>query len=281
MIAEPQLIYVLVLLATGMFVGFACGLLGVGGGFIMVPVQIWALTSTGIEPTLATRIAFGTSLAVVLPTALLGCHGHSCRGVVLWRPGIALGLSGLVGAFLGGTFASQAPGDLLKMIFGIVVLLGALRMIFTGMILDRETSRIGEPKESLPKYFFWGLFVGAVSGLCGIGGGVILIPIMVIVLGFSMLQAIGTSSITIAFNAAGGVLAYAIYGWGVAGLPQYSLGYIDLMQFALLAGTSVFTASFGVLAAHRLPAEKIKHIFVILMMYIGLRMIGVFDWIGI
>jgi uncharacterized membrane protein YfcA len=167
------------------------------------------------------------------------------------------------------------------MIFGIVVLLGALRMIFTGIILDRETSRRGEPKESLPQYFFWGLFVGAVSGLCGIGGGVILIPIMVIVLGFSMLQAIGTSSITIAFNAAGGVLAYAIYGWGVAGLPQYSLGYIDLMQFALLAGTSVFTASFGVLAAHRLPAEKIKYIFVILMTYIGLRMIGVFDWIGL
>ena len=114
MISEPQLIYVLVLLATGMFVGFFCGLLGVGGGFIMVPVQIWALTSTGIEPTLATRIAFGTSLAVVLPTALRGCHGHSCRGVVLWRPGIALGLSGLLGAFLGGTVAAQTPGYLLK-----------------------------------------------------------------------------------------------------------------------------------------------------------------------
>jgi uncharacterized membrane protein YfcA len=280
MISEPQLIYVLVLLATGMFVGFFCGLLGVGGGFIMVPVQIWALTSTGIEPTLATRIAFGTSLAVVLPTALRGCHGHSCRGVVLWRPGIALGLSGLLGAFLGGTVAAQTPGYLLKTIFGIVVLLGALRMIFSGMIQDKETSIRGETKGSLPKYIFWGLFVGAVSGLCGIGGGVILIPIMVIVLGFNMLQAIGTSSITIAFNAAGGVLAYAIYGWGVAGLPAYSLGYIDLLQFALLAGTSIFTAPWGVKAAHRLPAERIKYIFVILMMYIGLRMIGVFAWLG-
>ncbi len=280
MIAESHLIYVLVLLVTGMFVGFACGLLGVGGGFIMVPVQIWALTSTGIEPTLATRIAFGTSLAVVLPTALFGCHGHSCRGVVLWRPGIALGLSGLMGGFLGGTVASHMPGDLLKTIFGIVVLLGALRMIFAGEILDRETLWRDVPKGSLPKYFFWGLSVGAVSGLCGVGGGVILIPIMIVVLGFSMLQAIGTASITIAFNAAGGVLAYAINGWGVAGRPTYSLGYIDLLQFALLAGTSILTASFGVSAAHRLPAEKIKYIFIILMMYIGLQMIGVFAWIG-
>ncbi|HEX7444807.1 MAG TPA: sulfite exporter TauE/SafE family protein, partial [Methanothrix sp.] len=110
MITESLALYVIVLLATGIIVGFACGLLGVGGGFIMVPVQIWALTSMGIDPTLATRIAFGTSLAVILPTSLSGCHGHSCRGVVLWRPGITMGLAGLAGAFLGGTIAAHAPG---------------------------------------------------------------------------------------------------------------------------------------------------------------------------
>jgi hypothetical protein len=117
LISESLLLYVLVLLATGIVVGFSCGLLGIGGGFLMVPVQIWALTSQGIDPTLATRIAFGTSLAVVLPTALSGCRGHSCRGVVLWRPGIIMGLCGLVGAFLGGSIASHVPGDLLRMAF--------------------------------------------------------------------------------------------------------------------------------------------------------------------
>jgi len=56
---EPSFFqYVLVLLATGVVVGFSCGLLGVGGGFLMVPVQIWLLTSMGIDPTLATRISF-------------------------------------------------------------------------------------------------------------------------------------------------------------------------------------------------------------------------------
>jgi uncharacterized membrane protein YfcA len=71
MSADPQLIYILVLLITGIVVGFACGLLGVGGGFIMVPVQIWTLNSMGIDPTIATRIALGTSLAVILPPHLL------------------------------------------------------------------------------------------------------------------------------------------------------------------------------------------------------------------
>lgn len=279
MIAESLLIYVLVLLATGIIVGFACGLLGVGGGFIMVPVQIWALTSSGIDPTLATRIAFGTSLAVILPTSLSGCHGHSCRGVVLWRPGIAMGLSGLGGAFLGGTIASHAPGDLLSMIFGVVVLMGALRMVFVRNLQTRQTSG-DRPKDSLLRYILWGMIVGIVSGLTGIGGGVILIPAMVIAMNFGMYQSIGTSSVTIAFNSVGGILAYAINGWGVAGLPPYSLGYIDLPQFALLAGGSVLAAKYGAIAAHRLPAEKLKYIFEMLMIFIGLKMIGVFGWMG-
>jgi uncharacterized protein len=279
---EPSFFqYVLVLLATGVAVGFSCGLLGIGGGFLMVPVQIWVLTSTGIDPTLATRIAFGTSLAVVLPTALSGCHGHNCRGVVLWRPGIIMGLCGLLGAFLGGSIAAHAPGDLLRMLFGFVVLLGALRMLFAGSLSPGQEALPGETRESLLQYVLWGLGVGVISGLTGIGGGVILVPVMVIAMGFGMYQAIGTSSVTIAFNAVGGVIAYAINGWGVPGLPAYCVGYIDLLQFALLAGASIFAASWGVKAAHRLPAEKLRHIFVILMVYIGLKMIGVLGWVGL
>ena len=278
LMAEFFLLYVLVLLATGIVVGFACGLLGVGGGFIMVPIQIWALTLAGIDPTLAVRIAFGTSLAVILPTSLSGCRGHSCRGTVLWRPGIALGLSGLAGAFLGGTIASHAPGDLLKMIFGTVVLAGALRMLLAGNILPRGAQR-GHPREEILHYILWGLAVGVVSGLSGIGGGVILVPALVLALGFGMHQAVGTSSVAIAFNAVGGVLAYAINGLGAAGLPAYSVGYIDLFQFVLLAGTSVLTAQLGVKVAHRLPGDQLRYIFMALMFYVGLRMLGVFAWL--
>jgi len=238
----------------------------------MVPVQIWALTSTGIDPTLATRMAFGTSLAVVLPTALSGCQGHSCRGVVLWRPGIYMGLSGLVGAILGGTIATHAPGDLLRVIFGLVVLAGALRMLLAGKIKPR-----GEPRESILQYILWGFAVGVVSGLSGIGGGVILVPVMVVAMGFSMHQAVGTSSVAIALNSVGGILSYAVNGWGVPGLPPYSIGYINLLQFGLLAGASVLTARLGVRFAHKLPGELLRQIFTALMIIIGLDMLGVFS----
>jgi len=275
MISESMLIYIIVLLLTGMVVGFACGMLGVGGGFIMVPVQIWALTSMGIDPTLSTRVAFGTSLAVILPTSLCGCHAHNCRGVVLWHQGVILGLSGLMGAVLGGTIAANAPGELLRMIFGFVIMTGALRMIFAR---DLRRSR-PEVVEGLWPYILWGTITGLISGLSGIGGGVILVPVMVIAMGFTMYQAVGTSTIAIAFNAVGGTFSYAINGWGVAGLPPYCVGYIDLLQFVLLAGASMLTAHWGVNVTHKMSEEKLKKVFVALMILIGLKMMGLFDLI--
>lgn len=246
----------------------------------MVPVQIWALSLQGVDSTLATRIAFGTSLAVVLPTALSGCRSHSCRGVVLWRPGLIIGLSGMIGGFLGGTVASHSPGELLRMVFGLVVILAAARMLFASNLEPRRNSE-DEHREDVLRYIIWGVAVGVVSGLTGIGGGVILVPVMILAMSFGIYQAIGTSSVAIAFNAAGGVIAYAANGWGVPGLPMYSLGYIDLLQFGLLAGTSIFSAPWGAKAAHRIPAERLKLIFAVLMIYIGLKMTGALGVVGL
>jgi uncharacterized membrane protein YfcA len=268
--------HMLILMATGLIVGFSCGLLGVGGGFIMVPVQIWVLTLQGIDPTIATRTAFGTSLAVILLTSLSGCYGHSCRDVVLWRQGVLLGLSGLFGAFFGGTIAAHTPGNILKMIFGLVVLSAAARMLFVSMI--QPTTK---KKEDVLSHVLWGFSVGIISGLTGIGGGVVLIPIMILIFGFKMHEAIGTSTVAIAFNAAGGVISYAINGWSLPGFPAYSIGYIDLEQFVLLASTSVFAAHLGVDAAHRLPANQLRKMFIVLLIYVGLKMLGVFSLLNL
>ena len=78
-----ETIYLLALLITGIGVGFASRLLGVGGCFIMVPVQYWVLIASGIDPSIAIRTAFGTNLLVVLPTAISGAYGHHKKGAVL------------------------------------------------------------------------------------------------------------------------------------------------------------------------------------------------------
>jgi hypothetical protein len=270
------IIYLIVLLLTGALVGFASGLLGVGGGFIMVPIQFFLLTSLGVDTTTAIRVAFGTSLAVILPTAISGALGHARRGAVLFRPMILMGISGLVAALIGGTVAANTPGIYLKIIFGILVLISGI-----WMLIAKYPEISGEPKKGVLSYIAIGFITGLLSGLLGVGGGVVLVPILVILMGFSMIRAVGTSTAVIIFTSLGGIIAYTSNGFNVAGLPPFSIGYINLIQFAVLSIISVPMAQIGVKASHKLPEKQLRYIFILVMFYIALKMVGVFSWIGL
>ena len=95
-----------------------------------------------------------------------------------------------------------------------------------------------------------------------------------------MHNAIATSLAVMIFTSAGGVIGYLIHGLGVAGLPDYSIGYINLQAWGLLAITSVGMAQLGAIAAHKLPARQLKYIFIAVMFYMGLKMLGLFEWLG-
>lgn len=265
---------IMALLITGVGVGFVSGMLGVGGCFIMVPVQFWALTSVGVEPTIAIRIAFGTNLLVVLPTAFSGAMTHHKKGAVLWKAGITFGIAGAVGAFFGAFIASHLPGKVLTVAFGIAVILGALRMLTA-----KPPKITDEPSDNITAFILWGIPLGIVSGIVGIGGGVLMIPIMVYFLKFKIHQAVGTSTALMIFTAFGGSLSYLINGLGVQGLPPYSTGYLNWLQWILLAGCSIPMAIVGAKVTHLLPAKQLKYIFIAVMFYMGLKMIGVFTWL--
>ncbi|MDF0590706.1 sulfite exporter TauE/SafE family protein [Candidatus Methanocrinis natronophilus] len=296
---EP--IFALVLVVTGVAAGFASGMLGVGGGFIMVPVQIWVLTSLGVEPTMAIRISFGTALAVALPTAVNGAFGHHRRGAVVPRASLFLGVAGFAGAFFGGAVAAVAPGEVLRVAFGLVVIAAAVRMatapdprsgggdeVEGGGRLDGDDVVDGADggyggggggalSRSDGVYLLLGLPIGFISGLVGIGGGLMMVPVLAMAMGFGIHRAVGTSTAAIILTSSGGVLSYVYHGLAVPGLPPFSLGYVNLLQAALLAGTSIPMAWAGVRAAHRLPADRLRGVFSLVMVYIGLEMMGAFE----
>ncbi len=269
-------IYIFYLLLTGIGVGLVSGMLGVGGCFIMVPIQFFILKAIGIDPTIAIRVAFGTNLLVVLPTAISSTFRHHKKAVVLWRQAIILGVVGALAGFGGASLASHLPGSILTKIFGSAILLGSLRMM-TAKPIRVE----GEINKNTLTYVFWGIILGFVTGLIGIGGGVLIIPIMLIFLNFNMHEAVGTSTAMMIFTALGGSVAYIVLGWHHPGLPPYSLGYVNLLQWALLAGTSVPMAQIGAHLAHKIPANSLKWLFITIMVYMGLKMIGVFTWLNL
>ena len=183
------------LILTGIAVGFAGGLLGVGGCFIMTPVQIWVFTSQGVPLDIAVKLAFGTNLLVVSPTAMSSAWGHSKRDVVLWRAGVTLGVVGAMGAVIGATIAAQLPGAMLKTLFGVATLLGGIRML-TARPLKVEEEPVDRPLILVA----WALPMGVITGIIGIGGGVLMIPVMVLALKFKMHNAIGTSTAMMIFT---------------------------------------------------------------------------------
>lgn len=267
--------HIITLLVTGMGIGFISGLLGIGGAFIMTPVQYMVYTAMGIPIDTAIKLAFGTSLLVILPTAISGVWRHSRKGTVWWKAAIIMGGCGLLVSFGGASLATHLPGIVLKTAFGAVALAAGIRM------LTAKLPRIEpEPRNNPWLFFAWAIPIGLITGILGIGGGILAIPILVVALRFNMHSAVATSLAMMILNSIGGVTGYVINGLGVPDLPAYSIGYVHLPTWFLLTVTSVSTAQVGAITAHRLPAKQLRYIFIALLSYLGLRMLGVFEWLG-
>jgi len=259
---------------VGAGAGFASGLLGVGGGFIIVPVSYWIILAMGISPDIAIRIAFGTSLLVILPTAISGTWRHNKRKAIRWKTALILGPCALVGALVGATLAAHIPGKILEIGFGGLVLAVALWM---GLGLMPKLRRGDEePWENFGLVAACGFPIGVVTGLTGLGGGTLIVPMLVLALNFPIHIAIGTSVASIIFASLGGTVGYIVNGLEVPGLLPYSIGYVNLPIWLCLAATSIPLAQLGARAAHALPAKQLRYIFIAFMVYVGLKMIGVF-----
>jgi len=267
--------HIIILVATGIGVGFAGGLLGLGAAFIMTPVQYMIYTAMGIATDMAIRLAFGTSLLVILPMAASGAWRHSKKGAVWWKAATIMGSCGLICAFGGATLATHLPGAALKIAFGALILASGIRMLTA-----RPPQIKPEPKDNPWLWVAWAIPIGIISGVLGIGGGILIMPVMVLALKFKIHNAVATSLAMMIFTSIGGLTGYIISGLGVPNLPAYSIGYVNLPTWFLLAVTSVGMAQVGAITAHKLPAKQLRYIFIAIVFYMGLKMLGLFDWLG-
>ena len=110
----------------GLVSGIASGLFGVGGGIVMVPAMVLLLS----PPIRDVKQAIGTSLVVIIPTALVGSYGHFRQGNVDWRTAIALAPLAIVGSSLGAWLTSYIPADNLKRAFGAFLILVGAKLLF-------------------------------------------------------------------------------------------------------------------------------------------------------
>lgn len=240
----------------------------------MVPFQFFLLTSIGISPDLALRISMGTSLACIIPTSMSGAYKHHKVNKNILKPGLYLGIFGICGAFIGGFISKYIPSDILSIIFGILLFIVAIDMIISKGNVDKKPLI----DFNIITACLFGVLVGISSGLLGVGGGIFIIPILTIILGFSMTEAVGISSIFIGLSALGGTTSYILTGLGVNPFP-YSIGYISLINFILIILFSVPFANIGARISYKVPEKTLKYVFAVLLIYMSLKMLG-FDPLG-
>ncbi len=201
------------------------GSVGGGGSLLAVP----ALVYLGDQ---SVRGAQAGALVVVIFAAAVGSASYLRRGEVRWRAGLAFGAAAAAGA-LGGSLISRALNpDVLLLAFAPVMVLGAAAMVTERA---REESsfrpwRHGVAGRSAAKVLALGLAVGLLTGLFGVGGGFVIVPALVIALGFGVTEAVGTSLLVIVIGSAV-ALAERLHGGGIdAG---------TIVPFAAAAGLGV------------------------------------------
>lgn len=266
-LAHSAMTFLLILTAGG-FAGFAAGLFGIGGGFVVVPALLAMLPLLGGSPGEVAHVAIGTSLATIVITSLRSMQAHSRRNAVdfgvlkSWAPWIIIG----VGA--GVWLASRISSEGLVTIFGVGVILMAGHFLFP--ILSRKHLANDMPRGYGRAALATGL--GTFSSLLGIGGGTITTIVMTLC-GRSIHNAIGTSSGIGFIIAVPGMLGFMVIGLGSPDLPWGSIGYVNIPAAAAIVATSIMTAPWGVAAAHKLSPPLLKRIFGFYLLFIGYLMI--------
>lgn len=256
------------LLLAGAAAGFAGGLFGIGGGFVVVPALIFLLPMVGVAPQEIAHVAVGTSLASIIFTSLRSTHSHARRGAVdfdllrSWAIWVVLGTG--IGTVVAGMISSRQLG----LIFGIGVLAFAVYFLLPARKGEPLFSGLptGLPRASLASA------LGIFSTLLGIGGGTVTTVTMT-VCGAPIHRAIGTAAGMGAIIAVPSTIGFMIIGYGAQGIGRGSLGYVNLPAAAALIATSVLFAPRGVAAAHYLPASVLRGFFGLYLACIGLVMV--------
>ncbi len=275
---------VIVMVLLGLGVGFLSGMFGVGGGFLTTPLLIFY----GIPPT----VAVASAATQVTGTSVSGFIAHLGRGGVDVRMGLLLAGGGLVG-----TFAGAAIFRLLQDVGQIDTAISMLYLLLLGTVgtlmardaiaaLRNRKADVSAPSRrahhnpmiaGLPyrmRFYKSGIFIsplaplllgfigGALTVLLGVGGGFIMVPAMIYILGMAARVVVGTSLLQILIVTAMTTMVHA-----------FTTRAVDIVLAALLLIGGVIGAQWGARIATRLPAERLRLALALLVLIVAFGML--------
>ncbi|ASJ03467.1 permease [Thermococcus profundus] len=236
---------------VGVFIGVLAAMFGLGGGFLIVPT----LNFLGVE----IHHAVGTSSAAIVFTSLSAAVAYHRQGRIHYKAGLLLASTAVIGAYIGAWATSYISSSQLKVIFGAVLFLVAVRLYrkrsrepyevdLSGVELDYRVVPIG------------GFIAGVASGLLGIGGGAINVPFLTY-MGLPIHYAVATSSFAIVFTATSGAIKH------------YTMGNVEVGWLLLLVPGLIIGAQLGAKIAKKTKAAHLTKAFAVVMALLAVRMV--------
>jgi hypothetical protein len=239
-------------IVSGLLGGFFGGLLGLGGGVIMIPLMTWIAKITQHQ-------AHGTSLVAIVFTAIVGGMTYFFHGEVDWKVALILAISATLTARFGARYAHSLPEKKLKMAFGCFLIFASTMLVAKGY-LPNTTWAFGS-WASVIVFLMIGFVTGFVSGMMGVGGGGVMVPLMVVFGNIGQHMAQGTSLIAMIPASASGACTH------------YKLGNVTMdVAWGLIVG-SLVGAYIGAATASGLPDFHLKIAFAIVGVWMGVRYI--------
>ncbi|GAC19974.1 sulfite exporter TauE/SafE family protein [Paraglaciecola arctica] len=262
---EIELIIQLSLL--GLVVGFAAGLLGVGGGGILVPMLTSIYLAEQIVPSHAVHLALGTSMACIITTTLSSAFSHYKNHNVDWESVKAMVPLIIVGAIAISFLVPFINTSFLAVFFSLFMFSISIKLFF-------NKQHITANKTKIPPQLA-GLGIGSISTLVAIGGAVLIVPYLMS-RGLEMRRAIGSSA-AIGFPIAiSGTIGYAINGHISAedlGNNQAIIGFVHIPSVIIISICGFVMAPVGVMMSTKLPVKVLKKIFAVLLVCLSIKML--------
>lgn len=259
-----------IMIPTGIFAGFLAGLLGVGGGIIFVPVLYFVFTCFfHMSEANSIVLATGTSLGCMIPTSLSSCLSHYRRGNLdlallrRWSPML------LLGVFAGSALSANYGGMWLCGLFGIILILSSLNMMFRAKAPPLKDQLPGMTGQSAMAFGISGFSV-----MLGIGGGTLSVPLLTL-FNFPARMAIGTASAIGLFICVPGAVNMLVLGGSISdpNLPWGTCGNLCLTAVAGIVPFSILTAPLGVKVNRMIDPLLLKKLFSILLILTGSKML--------
>lgn len=257
--------FIVALLIAGVVAGFLAGLFGIGGGAVLVPVFYQMLGAFGVDEAVRMHLSVGTSLAVIVPTSLRSLAKHYQRGAVDTALLKSFAVPVPLGVVSAAIVTAAISGAGLRLIFAVMALVMALKLL-----LARENWRLRGDIPGNPLLPAIGWAIGFFSTFMGIGGGVFNNTFMTL-FGRPIHQAVATSAGVGVLISIPGVIGYVWAGWGAAGLPPLSFGFVNLLMVAVTIPMTLMMAPLGVHVAHALSKRRLEIGFGLFLIIVSAR----------